>query len=382
MSFKTEAEFKAFRDSIRDFVDNELEPYAQEIDRTDKIPDKVWQMLKEKQLLSLTAPKEYGGMGMNLTEYFIILEELSRTAGYARVIVHQINGLSYRLIDKFGSKEQKEYYLPLFGKGEFLLAFALTEPDRGTGADIGTTATKKGDQYLLNGKKHLITLADLSNSLVVFAVTDETRRKSGGITAFLVDPKSPGLTMVNLPLCMGSRGLFEGLLTFKDCAVPVSNVLGEVGQGLDIALDVLDESRGSIAASCLGLAQKFLELSVARAKKRITFGKPIAQRQAIQQMLADMATDIYALRLMVYDMTAKFDAGLDIRREASMSKLFALKALLDISDKALEIYGGIGYSSAHPIERMYRDSRSLWLEEGTPTIQRLVIARDVLQSYP
>jgi len=377
-----QGDFTAYRKEIRDFIDNVLEPYAADIDRNDKIPPEVWQMLKDKRLFSLTLPREpYGGMGLSLTEYYQILEDLSRTAGYARVIVHQINGLSYFMIQGFGSKEQKEYYLSRMGKGDMLLAFGLTEPDRGTGADIGTTAVKKGDKWVLNGKKHLITIADLADATVIFAVTDEAKRKKGGITAFLVEPNTPGLSMVNLPVCMGSRGLYEGLLTFTDCAVPESSVLGEVGQGLDIALHVLDESRASLAVSSLGLAEKFLELAVARAKSRVTFGKPIAQRQAIQQMIADMATDIHALRLMVYDMTAKFDAGLSVRMEASFCKLFGITALKTVSDNALEIYGGIGYSSAHPIERMYRDTRSIWLEEGTPTIQRLVIARDVLNKY-
>lgn len=378
---KTERGYKSLRDSIRAFVDNELEPYAEEIDRTDKVPEIVWQKLRDKGLLSMTIPKQYGGMGLSLTEYFSILEEVSRTAGAVRIIVHQYNGISFRLIEKFGSKKQKDYYLPLMGQGTCVLAFALTEPDAGTGADIRMTATKKGNYFILSGKKHLITLADVAHSIVVFAVTDETRRSNGGITAFLVDPKSPGLAMENLPLCMGSRGLFEGLLTFEDCPVPSSNVLGEVGQGLHVALHSLDESRGSIAVTCLGLAQRFLELSVARAKQRVTFGKPLAQRQAIQQMLAEMALDIHALRLMCADMEAKFDAGLDIRAEASMCKAFGIRTIREVSDKALEIHGGIGYTKAYPIERMYRDARCTWLEEGTPTIQKLVIARDVLRRF-
>jgi alkylation response protein AidB-like acyl-CoA dehydrogenase len=392
---KNEVNAKYLRENLRNFVDNELEPVAGKIDKTNRIPDEIWQKMRDMRLFSLTLPKEQGGVGLKWVDYFFVLEELSRTGGFARVIVHQINGLSYNMISRYGNKEQKDHYLSRMAKGEFLLAFGVTEPDRGTGADFGTTATKKGDKYLLNGKKWLITIADLSDATVVFAVTDEQRRKSGGITAFLVKPMystiaAPnarlyslpvGLEMVDLPLCMGSRGLYEGQLTFTDCEVPASSILGKEGQGLDIALDVLDESRASIAASCLGLGQKMMELAIARTKTRITFGKPIAERQAIQQMIADMATEIYGLRLMVYEVAAKFDAGIDIKTEASMAKLFGLGALRNVSDKVLEIYGGIGYSSMHPIERMYRDARSLWLEEGTPTIQRLVIARDLLKKY-
>ncbi|MFZ3044343.1 MAG: acyl-CoA dehydrogenase family protein [Desulfatirhabdiaceae bacterium] len=378
---KNEIDASCLRASLRRFVDDELEPFAAQIDKTDDIPQEVWQKLKDMRLFSLTLPKDEGGVGLNWVDYFYVLEELSRTGGYARVIVHQINGLSYQMISRYGNPEQKHHYLSRMASGEFLLGFGVTEPEAGSGADIKTTAVKKEDMYVLNGQKHYITLADLSNAIVVFAVTDESRRKSGGITAFLVPPKTAGLEMENLPLCMGSRGLYEGLLTFTDCTVPAENILGKEGQGLDIMLDVLDESRASIAASCLGLSQKFLELSVVRANNRITFGKPIAQRQAIQQMIADMATQIHALRLMVYDVAAKFDAGLNIKTEASMAKLFGLDALKLVSDRALEIYGGIGYSSKYPIERMYRDARSLWLEEGTPTIQRLVISRDILQKY-
>jgi len=392
---KNEVNAKYLREHLRNFVDNDLEPFAGKIDRTNRIPDEIWQKMRDMRLFSLTLPKEEGGVGLKWMDYFFVLEELSRTGGFARVIVHQINGLSYNMISRYGNKEQKDHYLSRMARGEFLLGFGVTEPERGTGADLRTTATRKGDKYLLNGRKHLITLADLSDATVVFAVTDEKRRKSGGITAFLVRPMfstiaapnarlyslPAGLDMVDVPLCMGSRGLYEGLLTFTDCEVPASSILGKEGQGLDIALDVLDESRASIAASCLGLGQKMMELAIARTKQRITFGKPIAERQAIQQMVADMATEIHALRLMVYDVAAKFDAGIDIKTEASMSKLFGLTALRNVSDKALEIYGGMGYSSQYPIERMYRDARSLWLEEGTPTIQRLVIARDVLKRY-
>ncbi|MEW6263582.1 MAG: acyl-CoA dehydrogenase family protein [Thermodesulfobacteriota bacterium] len=391
----SEVDAKFLRENLRGFVDNELEPAAGKIDRTDRIPDEIWQKMRDMRLFSLTLPKEQGGVGLKWTDYFFVLEELSRTGGFARVIVHQINGLSYNMISKYGNEAQKERFLSLMAKGEFLFAFGVTEPDRGTGADMGTTATKKGDKYVLNGQKHLITLANVSDATVVFAVTDETRRKSGGITAFIVEPMfstiatpnerrfnlPAGLEMENLPLCMGSRGLYEGWLTFTDCEIPASAVLGKEGQGLDIALDVLDESRASIAASCLGLGQKMMELAVERAKQRVTFGKPIAERQAIQQMIAEMATDIQALRLMVYDVAEKFDAGIDIKTEASMAKLFGLSALRNVSDKALEIFGGIGYSSKFPIERMYRDARSLWLEEGTPTIQKLVICRDILKRY-
>jgi len=392
---KNEVDAKYLRENLRSFVENELEPVAGKIDRTNRIPDEIWEKMRDMRLFSLTLPKEQGGVELKWTDYFFVLEELSRTGGFARVIVHQINGLSYNMISRYGNAQQKERFLSLMAKGEFLLAFGVTEPNRGTGADLGTTATKKGDNYVLNGEKHLITLADVSDGTVVFAVTDETRRKSGGITAFIVEPmfstianpnKRPfslpaGLEMEDLPLCMGSRGLYEGLLTFTDCEVPASAILGKEGQGLDIALDVLDESRASIAASCLGLGQKMMELAVARSKQRITFGKPIAERQAIQQMIAEMATDLHALRLMVYDVAEKYDAGIDIKTEASMAKLFGLSALKNVSDKALEIFGGIGYSSKFPIERMYRDARSLWLEEGTPTIQKLVISRDILKRY-
>ena len=379
MFFKTEEEYTRFKDSIRKFVVDELDPLSAEIDETDHLPDEAWRKLREKNLLSLTVPEEYGGMGLGASQFFPILEEVAKSHGAFRIIVHLFNTMSVQLMLQFGTEEQKGKYLPRMGKGECVLAFGLTEPDAGSGADIRTTAVREGNNFILNGRKHLITCADIAGAITVFAVTDETRRKQGGITAFLVEPNSPGLTMVNMPQCMGTRGLFEGVLTFKDCVVPADNIVGEIGQGLDIALGVLDQSRLSIAVSCLGLAERFLELSVDRAKERVTFGKPIASRQAVQQMLADMATDIHALKLMTIDASRKYDQGIDIRTEASMTKLFGMEAIRKISDKALEIYGGIGYTKAYPIERMYRDARCFGLEEGTPTIQRLVIARNVLQ---
>ncbi|MDP2953691.1 MAG: acyl-CoA dehydrogenase, partial [Chloroflexota bacterium] len=252
--------------------------------------------------------------------------------------------------------------------------FALTEPEGGTGADIRTTAVRQRGHYVINGQKHLISFADISNAFNITARTGDDK-----ITAFLVSRDTPGLTIRAMPECMGMRGSFHGVLTFQDCRLPATEVLGEVGEGLDLHLDILDLSRGSIALSCVGLSQHFLELAVDYAKKRVTFSRPLAARQAIQGMLADMATQVHAGRLITRDIAQKFDQGQPIRKEASMAKLFGIETVRRVSDQALEILGGIGYTKTYPLERMYRDSRALWLEEGPPTIQRLVVARETLK---
>jgi hypothetical protein len=279
-----------------------------------------------------------------------------------------------------GTEEMKKEYLPLMPEGRWACGFALTEPDTGTGMDIKSEATITGDSYSINGRKHLISCCDVCPAFNVLVWTDRSAGRKG-LTCLLVHKGTPGFSIHSMPLGMGNAGSFHGDIAFKDCSVPTSNVLGKVGDGLDIVLGLLDLSRFSIGVSCLGLAQRFLELSVPYTRTRVTFGKPIAERQAVQQMVADMATDVYALRTMVKDVAQKAELGLDIRAESSMCKLFGIETLRRVGDIALNIHAGLGYFRSLPIERMYRDSRALWFEEGTPTVQRLVIARGILNEY-
>ena len=299
--------------------------------------------------------------------------------------LHQGSGLQWKMLYDYGTEEQKKEYLLPYVKGEKTSGFAITEPGYGTGVDIRTTATRQGDNFILNGQKHLITaFGPLSRPADYFQVVAYSKDRSlgrNGISMFIVDVDSPGFSWAPMPDVIGVHGYPHLVLNFKDCVVPAKNLLGKEGEGLDIALRVgLMPSRWSIAICCLGLAQRLLELSVEHAKERVTFGRPIASRQVIQQMIGDMAINIHALRLMVADVGLKMDQGLTPIKEASMCKAFGIEVSRRVSDAALEVHGGIGVTRTYPVERLYREARCLWFEEGTPAIQRLVVSRDVLGS--
>lgn len=314
-----------------------------------------------------------------MTEYVAILELVAQAHGSIRMVVHVHNGL-WRLVHRYGTQEQKERYLTRWATGEVKLAFALTEPDAGTGTDIRTEARRTRGGWRLTGRKWLITCADVADAFVVVAYTDRNRGASG-ISAFLVPRSTPGLRITLQPDGMGLAGTGHGLLEFEDCPLPSDALLGAEGQGLEMVLrGFLDVSRISIATSCVGLAQRALELARDQARRRVTFGKPLAERQAIQFMLAEMAVDVQAARLLVLDAARRVDAGQGCATEAAMAKLFGLEMVGRVTDKALRICGGIAYLRGHPVERIYRDARSLWFEEGTAEIQKLVIARGLLFS--
>jgi alkylation response protein AidB-like acyl-CoA dehydrogenase len=283
-------------------------------------------------------------------------------------------------VAQLGSEAQKRALLPKVATGEWSVAFGLTEPDAGTGRDLKSRAVRDGDHFVLNGRKHLITNSEFASHFMVFAYTDPSKG-ARGISALMVDRDTPGFTISPMPETMGCRGGEHGHLTFKDCPVPVTNILGDEGQGLLQMTVALEVSRLFIAATSLGTAERAFELSLDFSKKRVTFGKAIAERQAVQAYLADMATDLYALRTMIRDAARKADRGGRIPAEASMCKLFGLEAVGRVTDRALLVHGGVGYTRRYPIERLYRDARLNWVEEGTPTIQRLVIAREFLEGY-
>lgn len=367
----------AYQEEIRAFVLGELEEVSEEIERNRAVPPDLWDRLAQKGLLRLTLPPRYGGWGLRMTEYLPILEVVAQSHGSVRMVVHVHNGL-WRLLDRYGTEEQKQRYLFRWATGNCKLAFALTEPDAGTGTDIRTEARRVPGGWVLRGRKWLITFADVAEAFVVVAYTDRARGASG-ISAFLVPRETPGLRVTLQPDGMGLVGTGHGLLEFEDCRVPEEALLGEQGQGLQMVLrGFLDPSRISIAASCVGLAQRALDLAKEHAQRRVTFGKPIAARQAIQFALAEMAVDVRAARLLAMDAARRVDAGEPCTAEAAMAKLFGLEMVGRVTDRALRICGGIGYFRGHPIERVYRDARALWFEEGTAEIQKLVIARALL----
>lgn len=378
--FKLPQQLEEYKKAVAEFVLGELEPIANQIEGTGKVPRELWHKLQESGLLRLTMPRQYGGFGLSFSQYFPVLEIVAGTHGTIRLIVHTWNWLYYYQFLRYGNEEQKKL-LPKIAAGEHMVAWALTEPETGSGLDIKTTAVQDGSYFIINGRKHLISLAMVADTFIIFVKTDPAAGRKG-LSSFAIKKGTPGFTVTAQPDTMGLRGDPHGLvgiLEFQDCRVPATWLIGPEGTGMNQAMEALDVSRLSIGVTCLGLSQRFLDLSVHYAKRRVTFGKAIAERQAVQQMIADMATDVYALHLMTRDTALKVEQGLPATKEAAMCKLFGIETVRKVSDRALEIHGGLGYTRVFPIERMYRDARGPWLEEGTPTIQRSVIAREVLR---
>ncbi|MGW4068617.1 acyl-CoA dehydrogenase family protein [Nocardia grenadensis] len=371
-----DTDYRALRDRIFEAIWSELDPLEQQIEDNEQVPhDIVMPILGRIGALGLLVPQEFGGSGLSITQYLPIIAEFAKVQGGLRVIVHVHNSFAHAL-SEIGSEQQKREVLPDTITGRHSVAFALTEPGSGTGADLGSTAVRDGDDYVLQGEKWLITNSDIASHFIVFARSGDTE-----VSAFLVPRETPGLTITALPETMGCKGTEHGRVILDTVRVPATALIGAEGQGSEHLERALEISRVFIAASSLGTSERALELSIAHAKRRVTFGKPIAARQAVQRYLAEMATDIYALRGMLADAAHKWDAGQRIPAEASMCKLFGLEAVGRVTDRALLVHGGIGYTRAHPIERLYRDARLNWLEEGTPTIQYLVTAGQLLDGY-
>jgi len=374
MDFGLSDEILRYKREAREWVENVLNPMSAPLEEEERLPKELVEELRKGRFFGLTVPKEYGGLGWSAVEWFTVLEELSKAYATIRLIAHTMNGLFWRPILHFGTEEQKKKYLPKLASGEIWAANSLTEPEAGTGKDINSKAVLDGDHYVLNGRKWLITLFPGYTKLIyAFAATEE------GITSFLVDVPAEGLSLEPMEKMMGCVGPRHFNVIYNNCRVPVENVLGEKGSGLDVAFGMLHLSRVSIAFCCVGLAQQMLDLAIAYAKKRSTFGKLLAKRQAIQNNVAQMGTEIQAARLLAYEAAWKFDQGQDIVTEAAMAKLFAEQVVTRVSELALRMHGGIGYTKAYPLERHFRDVRSFHFEEGTEEIQKLLIARQLLR---
>ena len=374
MDFSLPDKILQYKQEARKWVENILDPMSTPLEDEERLPEELVEELRKGRFFGLTIPKEYGGQGWKVVEWFTVLEELAKAYATVRLIAHTMNGLFWRPILAFGSEEQRNKYLPKLATGEIWAANSLTGPEAGTGKDINAKAVRDGDDYLLNGKKWLITLfPGYTKLLYAFAATEE------GVTAFLVDLPTKGLVLKPMEKMMGCVGPRHYNVMYKDCRVPAVNILGEKGKGLDVAFGMLHLSRVSIAFSCVGLAQKMLDLAIAYAKRRSTFGKLLAQRQAIQSNVAQMGTEIQAARLLAYEAAWKFDQGQDIVKEAAMAKLYAEQVVTRVSEMALRIHGGIGYTKEYPLERHFRDARSFHFEEGTEEIQKLLIARYLLK---
>ena len=381
MDFEIPENLRIMQDTIRRFVKQDLEPVSQRVEEEDRIPEEIVQLMRELGLFGLSIPEEYGGLGLGTVGECLVYEELSKTNAAFRSRIGTSNGIGSMGILFDGTEEQKQKYLPRIASGEWTSCFALSEPEAGSdAANIKTTADRDGDYFVLNGLKHFITNGDIADLATVVALTDKDKRTRGGITAFVVEKGTPGFSVGTIERKMGLRGSHTCELIFDNCRVPVAQVIGGeplIGQGFKTAMSVLDKGRLTMGACALGAAQKLLDLSTEYAKQRIQFGKPIAQFQSVGNMLADMATEIYAARQMLYHAAWLRDQGKKVIKEASMVKLFCTEMACRVAYNAVQIFGGTGYMKDFPVERFYRDLRLYTIYEGTSEIQRLVISREL-----
>ena len=367
---------------VRDFADRELIPRAREADERQEFSWENWKGMADLGLTGVGIDTKYGGSGQaGYRKVAIVAEEVARGDAGASVSVLAHLSLGTNTIYRFGNEEQKARLVPSLASGKGIAAWALTEPGSGSdAAALQTTATERDGTYFLNGSKMFITNASVAESIVVFATQDRSLGYKG-ISAFVVNRDSPGLTINPLHGKMGMRSSTTDEVVFQDTPVPMENRLGEEGRGFNYAMEILDSSRIIIAAQCVGIGQSALEAAVRYAQQRETFGKPIAQHQAIQFMLADMATAVHGARVVTMNAATLKDEGLPFVNEASMAKLIASEMCVDVSSKAMQVHGGIGYFQDAGVERIFRDARVTTIYEGTSEVQRLIIARQVLAQY-
>lgn len=383
MDFEIPENLRMVKETIRRFVNQDLEPISKKVEEEDHIPEEIVQKMRELGLFGLAIPEEYGGLGLGTFGECLVYEELTKTNACFRSRIGTSNGIGSMGILYDGTESQKKRYLPLIASGEWTTCFALSEPEAGSdAAGVKTKAVRDGGHFIVNGLKHFITNGDVTNLATVIALTDKKKKAKGGITAFLIEKGTVGFYVGTIERKMGLRGSHTSELIFDNCRVPVENVIGGepmIGQGFKTAMRVLDKGRLTMGACALGSAQKLLDLSVAYAKERVQFGKPIGHFQSIQNMLADMATEIYAARQMLYHAACMKDQGKEIIKEASMAKLFCTEMACRVADNAVQIFGGMGYMKDFPVERFYRDLRLYRIYEGTSEIQRMVIARELMK---
>ncbi|MCL6446609.1 MAG: acyl-CoA dehydrogenase family protein [Armatimonadetes bacterium] len=381
MDFCIDQELSLMIKTVKDFVDNEVDPVSHIIEETDRIPEDIMKKCKEMGLFGLSIPAEYGGAGIGMVGKCLIYEQLGRTSNGFTTVIGGHTGIGTVGIVESGTEEQKRKYLPPMAAGDKIGAFALTEPQAGShAANIKTTAVRKGDKYILNGTKHFITNATIAEVFTVMAVTDKSKGAKG-ITSFIVEKSFPGFKLGTVERKMGLKGSQTAEVIFEDCEVPAENVLGRGGEGYTNALKILTNGRAGLAARNLGSMQKLLELSIKYAQERVQFDVPISSFQAVQHMLADMAVDIELTRSMVYRVAWMVDQKMKVIKEAAMVKYFASEAYCRVADRAVQIFGGMGYMKDLPIERYYRDARICRIYEGTSEIQKNIIAAQLLKDY-
>ena len=381
MDFHLSKEQLMLRKMYRDFAENEVKPLAEEIDETERFPAETVEKMGKLGMMGIYFPKEYGGAGGDVLSYAMCVEELAKVCGTTAVIVSAHTSLCCAPIFEHGTEEQKRKYLPDLLSGKKVGAFGLTEPGAGTDAQgQQTTAVldESGEHYILNGSKIFITNAGFADVFIVIAVTGKTVNKRGKpikeISAFIVERSFPGFSVGKHEKKMGIRGSSTCELVFEDCIVPKENLLGKIGQGFKIAMQTLDGGRIGIAAQALGLGEGAVNEAIKYTKERVQFGKRISQFQNTQFQLADMHTRMQAAQFLVYSAACKKQLHEDYSMDAAMAKLFAAEAASDVTRRAVQLFGGYGYTREYPVERMMRDAKITEIYEGTSEVQRMVIS--------
>jgi acyl-CoA dehydrogenase len=380
MQLEITPELAEVRAALRKFTTEKLEPLALEIDRTGEVPPKVLELLRAQGYLGMRLPAEYGGGGFDILTYCLALEEFSRSHRMFTLFLDATSGLNPIAIAKFGTEAQKKKYVKGLADGTLRASFGLTEPDAGSDSQsMKTRAEQKAGGWVINGRKHYISGAHVADVVMIMAVTDPVKRGRGGITAFLVEKGTPGFNVTRVDETIGSEAIKLAELTIDNCFVPDSAVLGEVGQGFKIAMESLTNGRLGVSCSCLGAADRLIEMSAQYARERVTFGQPLAERQSIQWMLADSVVELETARAYTYETLRRVDAGEDVGPAASICKLVCSEMVGRVADRAVQIHGGMGLVKGYPVERFYRDVRHYRVGEGSSEIQRMLIARDLLR---
>ncbi len=372
------------RTTVRRFVDEQLIPLEEQVAEEDRMPEAVIQQMRELGLFGLTIPEEYGGLGLNTEEECLVVMELGHAAPAFRSIIGTNNGIGSQGLVMDGTEAQKAYYLPRLASGEFIGSFALTEPDAGSDAGaVKTRAVREGDEFVLNGTKRYITNAPSAQLFTVFARTDPDLPGSRGVSAFLVDAASPGITLGPKNKKMGQQGAHVCDVIFEDCRVPAENIIGgpdNLNKGFSTAMKTLDRGRLHISALSVGCADRLIDMSVTYATERQQFGQPIAEFQLLQGMLADSQAECYAAECMVLDAARRRDQGEFVTMLASCCKLYATEMVGRVADRAVQIHGGAGYMEEYAVARFYRDVRLFRIYEGTSQIQQGIIARNLIKN--
>ena len=379
MDFELTREQQLVQQMVRDFAVNEVKPIAAEIDETEQFPMENVKKMAKLGMMGIPFAKEYGGAGGDVLSYIIAVEELSKVCATTGVILSAHTSLCASVIDENGTPEQKEKYLKDLCTGKKIGAFGLTEPNAGTdAAGQQTTAVLDGDHYVLNGSKIFITNGGVADTFIIFAMTDKSQG-TRGISAFIVDKKFPGFSIGKVENKMGIRASSTTELIMEDCIVPKENLIGKEGKGFKIAMHTLDGGRIGIAAQALGIAEGAFEEAVAYMKERKQFKKPLAAFQGLQWYIAEMDVKIQAAKHLVYKAAMNKQNGVPYTVDAARAKLFAAETAMEVTTKALQIFGGYGFTKEYPMERMMRDAKITEIYEGTSEVQKMVISGNILK---